>query len=133
MRRFWQLCHSHIVHGGGRGGLYNWRRGNSRASDDLLNRITFEVIKDGHNLLVTLSRLEREFNNVDTNSTTIGGCGSGDGGRGSNNKIGEPSSNLIILDSNSGCLSFYLYGEGNGGSSLVMMNKVSLSFRCLTQ
>jgi len=77
--------------------------------------------------------LEREFDYVDMNSTSIGGCGSGGGGRGSTNKIGVPLSNLIILDSDSGCLSPCLYGEGDGGSGLTLMNEVSLLLQCLTR
>ena len=104
------------------------RRRDPHASNDLLDRITFEVVNGGYNLLATVSRLEREFDNVNTNSTTIGGYGSGGGGRGSNNKIGVPSSNLIILDLDSGCLSPYLYGEGYGGSGLALMNEVRYCF-----
>jgi len=90
-------------------------------------------VKVGYNLLTTLLRLERGFDYVDINSTSIEGCGSGGGGRGSTNKIGVPSSNLIILYSNSGCLSPCLYGEGDGGSGLTLMNEVSLLLRCLAR
>jgi len=103
------------------------RRRDPRASDNILDQITFQLMKDGYNLLAIQSRLEQEFDNIDINSTTIKGCGNGGGGRGSKNKINVPSGNLIILDSVSGCLSPYLYGEGDGGSSSALMNEVSLS------
>ena len=73
-RHFRQLCRSRIIHGGGGGGggdeNHDKMHRDHRASNDLLDRIKVKVVNDMYTLLVTLVRLEREFDNVNINSST---------------------------------------------------------------
>jgi len=104
-RRFRQICHSRFHADGER---------NLPSSDEVLKRISFTVVPDAYYLLATLTELEREFH-----ATKI---------------INKTSYNhLIILDSASGCLSSYLYGDRDGGVGAALLNEVCLSLRRLAR
>ena len=104
-RRFRQICRSRLVHSNG--------ERDPRASDEILERIFFTLVPDGYVLLAVLTQLENEFHNNDD-----------DDGK-------NICNNLIILDSASGCLSSYLYGDGDGNVGAALVNEVYLSLRRL--
>ena len=123
-RRFRQLCRSKLNIALGNNNNINNSTSMNQNHDDVLNRIKFIPVGDNpYYLLAELNHIENEMKKnisaaVSATTTTI-----------------EDNSNniLLIIDSISGCLSSYLYADGDGGLGAGIMNEISLILRRLSR
>ena len=109
-RRFRQLCRArlHLVEG---------------ANSSLLERIEFDNISDGHDLLASLIRIESDMIKARKNSTIS-----------SNSTSCDTINNvLIVIDSISSTVSASLFAEGDRGTGAALLNEIQIALRRISR